>query len=117
MDSIFGDDFTVISTYTNDQAIEDGLKVRLHDGIFATTNALRTIVPEAFNEDHTLDNRKVIEAFLPVFNAYDAGQYCDASCKYPEEADRYRATYSVRGHEVWLILDGEGMHIILPEDY
>lgn len=110
-------DFEVISVYTNDQAVDDGIKIKLHDGIFATTNAMHTIVPEAFDEDGTLDQRAVIAAFLDVFTAYDAGVYHDATAKYPEEADRYHATYSVRGHEVWLILDGEGMHIILPEDY
>jgi len=110
------DDFEVISTYTNEQACEDGLKVKLAHGLYATRNCLQTICPEAFTSDG-LDHRAVITAFIDAMRAYDAGMYFDHTAKYKDECDAYFAVYSVRGHTVWFILDGAGMHLILPEDH
>ena len=109
-------DWEVISVYTNEQAIEDGIKVRLFPGCTITRNALDTLVPDAIVDD-VLDNHKVVAVLGPIMKAYDAGTYCDDSADYPEECDQYHAVYSVNGQAVWLMLDGDGMTILLPEDY
>ena len=97
------EDFDVIYAYTNDQAIDDGIKVKLGSNLYATTNAVERVGESGINE---------------VLEAYNAGIYAQpASADQYGEADQYFALYETQGERVWAILDGEGLHIILPEDY
>jgi len=126
-------DETVIVTYTEEQAIADGIKLQLGPRLFCTTNLARRLAPSPFqlhpqpqadpqappasSHGYDLDTlrRKVIG---PLLRRYCAGVFCDpGATNYPEEADHLFACYLVGTERVWAILDGVGLHFILPEDY
>lgn len=115
------DDFTIISSYTNEQAIEDGIKVKILDGengipdVFATTNCLETVTPGVITDEGL--NLAALAPFLPAFKLYQDGTYHDDTADHPEECTGQFAVYSVNGHTVWFMLDGDGMTLLLPEDY
>jgi len=111
-------DDDVISRYTNQQAIEDGIKIDLGPHLFATTNLCRTLAPtdKVFTDDGTpmewdaweLDG--YVETILARYNAKDYGD--------GDDVDEYLAVYhNINGHTVWAILDGDGLTLLLPEDY
>lgn len=107
------EDWTIISAYTSDQAVEDGIKIKLAPGLYITTNALMQLSPVAAGADDDFTrNVCVAEVLGDAMRRYDAGDYGEG-----EDVDQHFAVYTVNGMKVWFILDGEGMHILLPEDY
>ena len=108
------DNVTVLFNYTNEQAIEDGIKLQLGPNLFITTNCATTLVPD-YEDNLPLLLNLVSEQILFHYNAgvYD---YPEGTDRYGE-ADQYMSLYKVRGEVVWAILDGDGLTILLPEDY
>jgi hypothetical protein len=54
----------------------------------------------------------------PLLERWHSGVFCDpGASEYPEEADMNFAMYLVGSERVWAIVDGDGLHFILPEDY
>jgi hypothetical protein len=110
-------DDAVIFRYTNEQAIADGIKVVLGDRLFATTNLAVTLAPS--DDPDVVFDAGVLRAKLArLLKCFNEGVYAD-----PSEADQYKeadaslALYDVDGVRVWAILDGEGLTLLLPEDY
>jgi hypothetical protein len=102
---------TVIFTYTNDQAIDDGIKMQIGPNLYATTNLFSQVQPD---EDIVMFVLKV----RALLEDYNAGVYFhDGATDYPEESDRFFASYLLDGLKVWAILDADGLHLLLPEDY
>ena len=111
-------DVTVF-TYTNEQAIADGIKIRMGERVFCTTNLWNRLlesVPDDFEEDeHPLWVMAKLNVLVKKFNA---GTYYDpGATKYPEECNCGLACYLVGKERVWAIEDGDGLHLILPSDY
>lgn len=116
----------VIFRYTNEQAIEDGIKVQIGPRVFATTNCMRAMYaaneltnwPDEAPEKHDPRNQAVWQQVSRVLHDYNAGHYCDeGASEYPEECERGFACYLCFGVRVWAIEDGEGLHLILPSDH
>lgn len=107
----------VVFRYTNEQAIADGIKVRLGPRLFATTNLCITLAPSD-DPDQPFDVAALAPQVERVLELFNAGTYAD-----PPEADRYGeadrglALYDVDGIRVWAIEDGDGLTLLLPEDY
>lgn len=93
-----------ISSYTNEEAIADGIKVAIVPGrIFATTNVLQQIVsPLARAYDLRLDKEETL---------------VEAEAEVVVRAGPDRQTRTAAIVKVWLIEDGDGLHLIAPEDY
>jgi hypothetical protein len=116
-----------IFVYTSEQAVEDGIKIKLGDRLYATTNlAVRLAPPTVL--DIRLDipfHPDTLRAKVTrILNLYNAGIYADPpTADEAGEADASLALYEVPDEitgtteRVWAIQDGEGLHLILPEDY
>jgi hypothetical protein len=115
----------IISVYTADQAVEDGILVEVPEEIrraynivarvFVTTNLYRSHV-EVRPLSSLIDERsattltrlrmaQLVRAAALVFRAGD-----------PEDLMRTNITYR-DGTVVWGVIDGAGVTLMLPEDY
>lgn len=107
MDTIF--------VYTSEDAIEDGLHIKLSKNVNVTSNLAYTLAPHADG----FDLNTLWDLVLPVIGKYYAGVYYDAGAtEYPEEADQHLAQYLINDHRVWVMQTSPVSCIImLPEDY
>jgi len=110
------EDWDVISSYSTQQAIEDGIKIDLGPRLFATTNLCRTLAPtdEVFSDDGTpmeWDAHVLDRYITPILDRYNSGDYGMG------DVDAFFAIYETNGHIVWAILDYDGLTLLLPEDY
>jgi hypothetical protein len=107
----------VIHTYTAEDAINDGLHVRLSRNVTATTNLAHTLAPDG----HDFHLGTLFDKVLPIIGRYYAGDYVDAGATdYPDECDRGLACYLIDGHKVWIMPQHPqtaDIIIMLPEDY
>ena len=108
------EDAVVISVYTNDQAVDDGLKVKIANRTYITTNLARQLFPD-YEEDFQGLLTLVQDEILKHYNAGVFAYPADTDPH--KEADRYFAYYRVGSIKVWAIVDGDGLHLISPEDY
>jgi len=101
------DDAEVISTYTAEQAVEDGILVEVGRAgncpVYITRNCMVTLELEEDDEKR----REVVELCLHALQQPD------------REDDDYRClrALTVDDVKVWAILDGQGVTIMRPEDY
>lgn len=109
----------VVSIYTNDQAIADGIKVQMGDRLFVTTALAielapvpddTTITDNDTGEPVLFDPRVLLAHIATVLDRYNAGDY-------GETGTWKFATYIVADRDVWAIVDGDGMTLLRPEDY
>jgi hypothetical protein len=108
----------IIFRYTEEEAEADGIKLRLGTHLFCTTNLARRLAPSAANKDGFDRERLVSHVIEPLLERWHNGIFCDpGASEYPEEADKDFAMYLVGSERVWAIVDGDGLHFILPEDY
>jgi hypothetical protein len=135
-------DAEVISEYSVDQAVEDGLIIRLGASgkLHCTTNfafrVARATQPRKGPITESLDESLLRSAVSSIVSEYVSGAYCvpTRASDYPQEADAYLAYYlydltargiapkePIDGHEeirVWAVGPGDGsLTIMLPEDY
>lgn len=106
-----------IYVYTSDDAIEDGLHIKLSENFNVTSNLAHTLAPHADG----FDLGKLWDLVLPVIGKYSIGVYYDeGATDYPEEADQHLAQYIIDQHRVWVMPTYPGSCkciIMLPEDY
>lgn len=110
----------IISTYTNEQAIEDGFKKRVaHPGRFGfsrpvtITSALFELLnafPEGAEPDYELR-----EMGLLLHTANEIAETIKAD--FAEHFLSFQHLIGGVEHEVWCVLDGDGYTIMLPSDY
>lgn len=84
----------VISVYTDEDAIRDGIKVRIAPNVTITTNLLQQLVK-------------------PLVDKYDAREDKDDLMVTIHAV----VTPASVGIPVWLIEDGNGLTLLAPEDY
>ena len=110
----------IVHSYTEDDAINDGLHVRLAGNITATTNLVTTIAPDNMSETG-FDLRTLWSKILPKVLAYFSGTYYDeGATDYPDECDKGLACYLIDLHKVWIMPTYPGSDriiLMLPEDY
>lgn len=127
-------DAAVISEYTTEQAVDDGILMRLGTSgkLLCTTNFAHTVVGGALEAEGSADRlRRVVSA---IVSEYTAGNYaCPKRADKHGEADAALAVYLVDGEKfclldegatseteivVWAIGPGDGsLTLMLPEDY
>lgn len=135
-------DAEVISEYSVDQAVEDGLVIRLGKSgkLRCTTNfayrVARSAQPRKGPITESLDEGPLRSAVSSIVSEYVSGAYCvpTRASDYPHEADAYLAYYlydvtarclasnqPINDHDeirVWAVGPGDGsLTIMLPEDY
>lgn len=135
-------DAQVISEYTVEQAVEDGLIIQLGKSgkLRCTTNfafrVARVAQPNKGPIKESLDEDLLRSAVSSIVSEYVGGAYCvpARASDYPDEADAYLAHYlydltghcmaspePIDGHEeirVWAVGPGDGsLTIMLAEDY
>lgn len=111
---------TVIFAYTEEQAIDDGVLVRIASNVIATTNLACTLAPDE-NSAGGIDLATLWGKVLPVITRYYAGDYHDAGAtEYPDECDAGLACYLIDNRRVWIMPSypgSEQVTIMFPEDY
>ena len=87
------DDFTEIS-YTADEAVEDGVMMKLADGLYINTETAIRLVPRL--DDQPIDLLRLRWVLSPILRMCMAGIFADKSAtEYPEECDRHLAIYLI----------------------
>ena len=108
-----------IYAYTAEDALSDGLHVKIADNVTVTSNLAHTVAPAADGGDFDLPT--LWDKVLPIVTRYFAGDYVDVDATdYPDECDRDLACYLIAGHKVWIMPTYPGSSsviIMLPEDY
>ncbi len=134
-------DAEVVSEYCVDQAVEDGLLIRLGSSgkLRCTTNFAYRVAstdPSKGPTTESLDEGQLRSAVSSIVSEYVSGAYCvpKRASDYSNEADAYLACYlydltarclasdqPIDGHDevrVWAVGPGDGsLTIMLPEDY
>ena len=106
MEADFFADAEVISSYTTQQAVEDGMLVPVGQvgecPVYFTRNCF-----ERFDLEDDKKRRAVVEVGLAALRKPD------------REDDGYRKlrAFNVNDEKVWVILDGQGVTFMRPEDY
>ena len=106
---INGEEWPVISEYTMDQAIEDGIlievgEVQRNDGTKIRVVFTRTLFEEGGYEDKTKRVALVTRGMELLKNSD------------PEDTDYMRLRVIEKGR-IWAIHDGNGITFMKPEDY
>ena len=95
MNDIFKPD-DLIASYTAEEAVEDGILIKLSDGIYINTETASRLAPNQGFEGEPLDVKRLRLLLAPALTKYRNGIYFDAGAtKYPDECDRYLAIYMV----------------------
>jgi Family of unknown function (DUF6573) len=103
------DDADVISTYTLQQAIEDGVLVEIFKNRWKTLSAGKPIVATGH-----LFNEVSLAGLLEIWNEYVAWRK-NTEPKLPEEKRLFTTT--MNDQKVWVLEDGEAFTLLYPEDY
>ena len=103
------DDADVISTYTLQQAIEDGVLVEIFKNRWKTLSGGKPIVATAH-----LFNEGSLAGLLEIWNEYVAWRK-HTEPTLPEEERLFTST--MNDHKVWVLEDGEAFTLLYPEDY
>jgi hypothetical protein len=103
------DDAEVISTYTLQQAIEDGGLVEIFKNRWKTLSGGKPIVATAH-----LFNEVSLAGLLEIWNEYVAWRK-HTEPTLPEEERLFTST--MNDHKVWVLEDGEAFTLLYPEDY
>jgi hypothetical protein len=110
----------IISTYTNEQAIEDGYKKRIdHPRRFGFTRPvtitsalfeLLNTFPEGVKPDYELRELILLQR---------VGDLVADTIKANPDEYFFTLTHLIAGeeHDIWCVLDGDGYTIMLPSDY
>ena len=103
------DDAEVISIYTLQQAIEDGVLVEIFKNRWKTLSGGKPIVATAH-----LFNEVSLAGLLEIWNAYVVWRK-HTEQTLPEEERLFTTT--MNNHKVWVLEDGEAFTLLYPEDY
>ncbi len=106
---INGEEWPIISEYTMDQAIEDGIlievgEVQRNDGTKIRVVFTRTLFEEGGYEDKT-KRVALVARGMELLKKSD-----------PEDTDYMRLRVIEKG-KIWVIQDGNGITFMKPEDY
>ena len=105
-----GESFEIISTYTTEEAVEDGVLVPLgtvgRTPVYATRNCF-----DRAGLDNPLQRKGVVLEAVDVLNRPDPED--DGFRKLRVLHKGIAADYDC----LWVILDGQGITIMFPEDY
>jgi Family of unknown function (DUF6573) len=103
------DDAEIISIYTLQQAIEDGVLVEIFKNRWKTLSGGKPIVATAH-----LFNEVSLAGLLEIWNEYVKWRkYTEPTL--PEEERLFTTT--MNGEKVWVLEDGEAFTLLYPEDY
>jgi hypothetical protein len=118
------DDFALISTYTRQQAIDDGVLVDVsvqarETGILLPTvltahlhQVLEEIPAESLGQDYRGRLHDVL--WLTFLTLKSFGTKTISAVEFPVEM---QVIIDGRTHQLWLVVDGDGLTIMYPEDY
>ena len=106
---INGEEWLIISEYTMDQAIQDGIlievgEVQRNDGTTISVVFTRTLFEEGGYEDKT-KRVALVTTGMELLKKTD-----------PEDTDYMRLRVIEKG-KIWVIHDGNGITFMKPEDY
>lgn len=108
----------VISSYTAEDAINDGLHIKLADNLTVTSSLAHTVAPDP---DNGFSINRLWEVLFPKVQAYYSGTYYDeGATSYPDECDPGLACYMIGEHIVWIMPsypNSSSVIAMLPEDY
>jgi hypothetical protein len=111
------EDSTIIDRYTAENAVADGVNIRIAERLYCTTDLARRLAPSADTETG-FDPERLMCLMACFVNKRREKIYFDpGATAYPEETCREFVTYLVGSHKVWGIEDGDGLTFLLPEDY
>jgi hypothetical protein len=99
----------LLSTYTLQQAIEDGVLVEIFKNRWKTLSGGKPIVATAH-----LFNEVSLAGLLEIWNAYVVWRK-HTEPTLPEEERLFTTT--MNDHKVWVLEDGEAFTLLYPEDY
>jgi hypothetical protein len=99
----------LLSTYTLQQAIEDGVLVEIFKNRWKTLSGGKPIVATAH-----LFNEVSLAGLLEIWNEYVAWRK-HTEPTLPEEERLFTTT--MNDHKVWVLEDGEAFTLLYPEDY
>ncbi|HWH58434.1 MAG TPA: DUF6573 family protein [Terriglobales bacterium] len=118
------EDFTVISRYTRQQAIEDGVLVDVsaqarETGILlptVLTDHLQHVLEEIPAESHGQDYRGRLHdvLWMTFLKLKSFGQKKLTEIDFPAEV---QVIIDGRTQRLWVVVDGDGLTIMYPEDY
>ena len=103
------DEADVISTYTLQQAIEDGVLVEIFKNRWQSLSGGKPIVATAH-----LFHEVSLAGLLEIWNAYVAWRK-HTEPTLPEEERLFSTT--MNSHKVWVIEDAQAFTLMYPEDY
>ena len=106
---IIFDDADVISTYTLQQAIEDGVLVEIFKNRWKTLSGGKPIVATAH-----LFTAVSLAGLLEIWNAFVQWKKA-VEPTLPEEERIFKTT--MNSETVWVIEDGQAFTLMYPEDY
>ena len=118
------EDFTVISRYTRQQAIEDGVLVdvsaQAHEtGILLPTvltdhlqQVLEDIPAESWGQDYRGRLHDVL--WMTLLKLKSFGQKKLTEIDFPAEV---QVIIDGRTQRLWMVVDGDGLTLMYPEDY
>lgn len=111
------DDDDLVSVYTNEQAIEDGIKIRVGPNLYATTALAVAVAPNDEDGGPVFDLAALAAFVEKVLYRYNRGDYGKRADGALGDVDSLFAVYTIDDQKVWAILDGDGLTLLRPEDY
>ena len=118
------DDFTLISAYSRQQAIDDGVLVDVsaqvrETGILLPTvltahlhQVLEDIPEESWGQDYRGRLHDVL--WMTFLKLKSFGAKMISAVEFPVEM---QVIIDGRTHQLWIVVDGDGLTIMYPEDY
>ncbi len=118
------DDFVVVSRYTREQAIEDGMLADVtaqarETGILLPTvitdhlhNVLEEIPPESVGQDYRGRLHDVL--WMTFLKLKSFGSKKLSEVEFPADVE---VIIDGKIRRLWIVIDGDGLTIMYPEDY
>jgi hypothetical protein len=106
---IGGEEWPIVSSYTREQAIEDGLLVYVGDVIWQSGSRVSVAFTRALFDEGGYENKEkriaLVKTAIEMLNKPDC------------EDTEYMRLRVVEKDKIWAIADGDGITILRPEDY
>jgi len=106
---IGGEEWPIISSYTQEQAIDDGVLVYVGDVICQSGSKARVVFTRALFEDGGYEDKEkrvgLVKTAIEMLNKPDG------------EDTEYMKLRVIEDGKIWAITDGNGITILHPDDY
>jgi hypothetical protein len=106
---IGGEEWPIVSSYTREQAIEDGILVYVGDVVCQSGRKVGVCFTRALFDDGGYEDQEkrvaLVKKSVEMLNKPD------------NEDTEYMKLRVVEKDEIWAIADGDGITIMRPEDY